>query len=133
MMNVIRPIVKSKLMQKVLKSGAGWRLGWNPTNKYPGLVGAEDWAIELTADELEDFCRLLGQLVDQMQLIQAELMDEESIACEAESDLIWMQVQGFSHSYSLRLIVNTGRSCEGNWHPDPVPDLIAATRTLKIF
>ena len=101
-------------MQKVLKSGIGWRLGWNPTNEYPGLVGAEDWAIELTSGELADFCRLLGQLVDNMQLIQAELMDQENIACEAESDLLWMQVQGFPHHYNLRLIVNTGRNCEGN-------------------
>ncbi len=120
-------------MQKVLKSGANWRLGWDPHNHYPGLVGANDWAIELTARELEDFCRLLGQLVDNMQQMQAELMDEENIACEAESDLIWMQVQGFPNSYSLRLIVNTGRSCEGNWQPDAVVELVAATRTLKIF
>ena len=118
-------------MQKVLKSGVGWRLGWNPANTYPGLVGSEDWAIELTAGELEDFCRLLGQLVDNMRSIQAELMDEEKIACEAESELIWMQVSGTPSTYSLRLILNTGRSCEGNWNAQSVPDLIAATQNLK--
>lgn len=120
-------------MQKVLKSGTGWRLGWNPMNKYPGLVGAEDWAIELTADELEDFCRLLGQLVANMQLMQTELMDEESIACEAESNLIWLQVQGFPSKYNLRLIVNTGRSCEGNWQAEAVAELVSAAHSLKIF
>ncbi len=120
-------------MQKVLKSGADWRLGWNPSNNaYPGLVGADDWAIELTAGELADFCRLLGQLVDNMQLMQTELMDEESIACEAESDLLWLQVQGFPSRYNLRLIVNTGRSCEGNWMADAVTDLVAAVRSLKL-
>lgn len=120
-------------MQKVLKSGAGWRIGWNPTNPHPGLVGSEDWACELTAAELADFCRLLGQLVDSMRSIQAELMDEEKIACEAESDLIWMQVAGTASEYSLRLIVHTGRSCEGNWAAEAVPPLVAATESLKVF
>ena len=43
-----------------------------------------------------------------MRSIQAELMDEENIACEAESELIWMQVAGLPSEYSLRLILNTG-------------------------
>lgn len=120
-------------MQKVLKSGRGWRLGWNPANVYPGLIGSDDWALELTAAELEDFCRLLGQLADNMRSIQAELMDEEKIACEAESDLLWLQVAGTANEYSLRLILNTGRSGEGNWHAEFVADLVAATQNLKFF
>lgn len=120
-------------MQKVLKSGIGWRLGWNPTNVYPGLVGSDDWALELTAAELEDFCRLLGQLVDNMRSIQADLMDEEKIACEAESELIWMQVAGTPSAYNLRLILNTGRSCEGNWQAEFVPSLVAAAQNLQFF
>jgi hypothetical protein len=120
-------------MQKVLKSGAGWRVGWNPEGKYSGLVGGDDWAFELTADELADFCRLLGQLVANVRSIEAELMDEESIACEAESDLVWMQVAGISGKYDLRLILNTGRSCEGNWAADVVAELIRAVESLKFF
>ena len=120
-------------MQKVLKSGAGWRIGWNPANTHPGLVGSDDWAFELTAAEFADFDRLLKQLVDSMRSIQAELMDDEKIACEAESDLIWMQVEGTASEYSLRLILTTGRSCEGNWSAEAVPHLIAATNSLKFF
>ena len=120
-------------MQKVLKSGVGWRLGWNPTSQYPGLVGADDWAIELNAEELADFCRLLIQLVESMQLIEAELMDEENIDCEAESDLLWMQVSGLPSRYSLRLILSTGRGCEGNWAANALPDLVGAVRSLEVF
>jgi Domain of unknown function (DUF1818) len=120
-------------MGKVLKAGTGWRIGWNPDSEYPGLVGSDDWAFELTTTEMADFCRLLGQLADNMRSIQAELMDEESIACEAESDLIWMQVEGFPGKYSLRLILNTGRSCEGNWIADAVPELIVAAASLQFF
>jgi Domain of unknown function (DUF1818) len=120
-------------MQKVLKSGAGWRIGWNPDGEYQGLVGSDEWAFELSAAELADFCRLLGQLVANMRSIQAELMDEESIACEAESELVWMQVEGIPSKYSLRAILNTGRSCEGNWVAEAVPELIAAVDSLKFF
>jgi Domain of unknown function (DUF1818) len=120
-------------MQKVLKSGDGWRIGWNPASEYQGLVGSDDWAFELTAEELADFCRLLGQLVANIRSIQPELMDAESIACEAETELIWMQVAGIPSEYSLRLILHTGRSCEGNWAADAVPDLVAAVDSLKFF
>ena len=120
-------------MDKVLKAGAGWRVGWNPAGAYQGLVGGDDWAFELTSAELTDFCRLLEQLVDNMRSIQAELMDEESIACEAESELIWMQVAGLPSKYNLRLILNTGRSCEGNWAAEIVPDLVTAVDSLKFF
>ena len=120
-------------MDKVLKSGAGWRIGWNPAGAYQGLVGGDDWAFELTGAELTDFCRLLGQLVENVRSIQAELMDEESIACEAESELIWMQVAGLPSKYNLRLILNTGRSCEGNWAAEVVPDLVTAVDSLKFF
>lgn len=121
-------------MQKVLKSGAGWRIGWNPANNpCPGLVGSDDWAFELTAAEFADFARLLQQLVDSMRSIQAELMDEEKIACEAESNLMWMQVAGTQSEYSLRLILSSGRGCEGNWSAEAVPHVIAATHSLEVF
>jgi Domain of unknown function (DUF1818) len=120
-------------MQKVLKSGDGWRIGWNPAGKYQGLVGGDEWAFELTAEELADFCRLLGQLVANVRSIEAELMDEESIACEAESDLVWMQLEGIAGKYGLRLILNTGRSCEGNWSAAAVAELITAIDSLKFF
>ena len=121
-------------MQKVLKSGAGWRIGWNPANNsYPGLVGSDDWAFELTAAEFADFVRLLQQLVDSMRSIQSELMDEEKIACEAESNLIWMQVAGTPSEYGLRLILSSGRGCEGNWSAEAVPHVITATHSVQVF
>lgn len=121
-------------MDKVLKSGTGWRIGWNPLNTtYPGLLGSDDWAVELTAAELADFSRLLGQLVESMRSIGTELMDDERVACEAESDLIWMQVEGEADKYNLRLILNQGRSCEGNWTAEAVSDLVAAVNSLKFF
>ncbi len=121
-------------MERVIKSGAGWRIGWNPNAlEFKGLVGTDDWAIELSEAELNEFCRLLTQLADTMKQIGTELMDEEKIACEAESDLLWMEVEGYPHSYSLRLILNTGRGVEGRWHPSAIEGLLQASNTLKVF
>jgi len=121
-------------MERVVKSGSGWRIGWNPdAPEFKGLVGTDDWAVELTEAELSDFCRLLAQLADTIKQLATELMDEEKIACEAESDLLWMEVEGYPHAYSLRFILNTGRCAEGQWNASAVPGLLQATRILKVF
>ncbi|MEM6752509.1 MAG: DUF1818 family protein [Cyanobacteria bacterium P01_C01_bin.38] len=119
---------------RVLKKGNGWRIGFNPAaEEFKGLVGTDDWAVELTEAELNDFCRLLAQLADTMQQMASELMDEEKIACEAESNLIWMEVEGYPHAYNLRFILNSGRCTEGKWDSTAVQDLIQAAAALNVF
>jgi Domain of unknown function (DUF1818) len=121
-------------MERLIKSGSGWRIGWNPkASEFKGLVGTDDWAIELTEAELNDFCRLLIQLADTMKQLATELMDDEKIACEAESDLIWMEVEGYAHTFSLRFILNKGRCAEGVWNAATVPGLLQATEMFKVF
>jgi len=41
-------------MERV-KSGAGWRIAGTPMQLNLKLVGTDDWAIELTETELNDF------------------------------------------------------------------------------
>lgn len=121
-------------MERVVKSGRGWRIGWNPNAlEFKGLIGTDDWAIELTEAELQDFCRLSAQLIETISQLASELMDEEKITCEAESDLIWLEVSGYFQAYSLRFILNTGRCAEGKWVDDAVPGLVQAAQTLKVF
>lgn len=121
-------------MDRVIKSGAGWRLGWDPQGaKFKGLVGGDEWAIELTEAELSDFCRLLGQLAQTMSLMADQLMDEEKLACEVESDLLWMQAEGYPTAYSVKLILNGGRRCEVFWAAAAVPGLLQGVRVLKVF
>ena len=121
-------------MERIVKSGAGWRLGWNPEAlEFQGLVGGDDWSIELSVREMEDFCRLLEQLSKTISQMADELMDGERIACEAESDLLWMQVEGFPESYTIQFILNQGRRGEGKWSVDTVPSLVQAVEMLKIF
>ena len=119
---------------QVLKKGNGWRIGTNPAAaEFKGLVGTDDWAVELTEAELNDFCRLLIQLAQTMEDMASELMDEEKITCEAQSDLIWMEVEGYPHDYNLRFILNSGRCVEGKWDSAALGDLIQAAATLKVF
>ena len=119
---------------RIVKSGAGWRIGFDPEAiEFKGLVGAENWAIELTQTELQDFCRLSIQLSTTISQMERELMEEEAIACEAESNFIWMEVEGYPHAYNLRLILNTGRRVEVSWAADAVPDLIRAAQMLFVF
>ncbi len=121
-------------MGRLLKSGPGWRVGWDAAAaEFQALLGGDVWAIELTAPELQDFCRLLGQLSHTMQQMTAELMDEEAIACEAESDLLWLEVEGFPHAYSLRFMLRSGRRGEGYWPSSAVPELQQALQTIGIF
>ncbi|AFZ31186.1 protein of unknown function DUF1818 [Gloeocapsa sp. PCC 7428] len=121
-------------MERVVKSGTGWRVGWNPhAAKYQALIGTDDWAIELTSAEFYDFCRLAVQLTEAIAQISQELMDEEKISCEAESDLVWMEVTGYPHAYSLHFILHTGRGVEGTWTPQAVPHLIQAVQMIQVF
>ncbi|MFQ3616802.1 MAG: DUF1818 family protein [Cyanobacteriota bacterium] len=121
-------------MPRILKRGPGWQIGWDEdAPEFAGLVGGDDWALELTAAELADFCRLAGQLAETMSQMATELMEEERITCELESDRLWLEVDGFPKSYSLRMIVLTGRRAEVTWDTAAVSGLIQAAQTLTIF
>lgn len=117
-----------------MKEGAGWRIGWDDTAScYKGLLGGATWALELTADEFQDFCRLARQLADTLRAMAPELMAEERITCEAESDGIWLEVEGFPEAYTLRFILTTGRQGEGQWDAAATREVIMALGQLTLF
>ncbi|WP_416670700.1 DUF1818 family protein [Egbenema bharatensis] len=121
-------------MVRQVKSGEGWRLGWDSSaREFSGLVGSDHWAIELTTAEFNDFCRLASQLAETMRQMRQELMEEERLSCEAESDLLWLEAEGYPHAYELHLILLTGRRGEGSWSAAAVPDLLQAIQVLHVF
>ncbi len=114
-------------MSRSLLQGPGWRVGWNPKAEvYQGLVGDDHWALELTGVELADLRRLAAQLVSSLQAIAPELMAEESIELEAESEHIWVALEGFASSYGLRFIVLGDRGSEGGWSETATPGFLQA-------
>lgn len=121
-------------MERIIKSGTGWRIGRNrAASEHQGLLGGDNWACELTQGEWQDFCRLLDQLSESMNQMAEMLMESEKITCEAQSDLLWMEVSGYPEAYSLRFILNAGRRCEGEWPPSVVPDLIREIQKINVF
>ena len=114
-------------MNRHIRSGNGWRLGWNPTAaEFTGLVAGDTWAVELTPSELNDFCRLARQLGKTMTDMASQLMDEERLTCEQETTTVWLEADGFPQSFGLRFILLTGRKSEGEWPADAAKELLAA-------
>lgn len=121
-------------MAQHLQTGEGWRLGWRPAApEFRGLLGGNDWAVELTEAELDDFCRLATQLAETMQAMASELMDEENLTCELESDRIWIAGTGQPAAFELRFMLLTGRQAEGGWPAEVVPALLQAIPRLRGF
>lgn len=117
-----------------LKEGPGWRLGWQPdATLFKGLVGGESWAAEMTAVEFADFCRLTLQLAETLQMMAAELMDEERVTCSQETEHIWVEVEGYPQQYDLRFILLTGRQVEGNWPAQVASGLVQSIPALELF
>ncbi len=120
--------------QRRLREGQGWRLGFDPHREiYQGLVGGDTWSMELTAPEFQDFCRLVQQLDETLTAIASELMDEEKITCAVESERVWLEAEGYSDRFTLHLIVNQERGCEGHWSEEQAQALIAAIRHFTAF
>ncbi len=120
-------------MDRYLRSGDGWRLGWDPnTEDFCGLIGGANWAIELTAAELTDFCRMAHELSATMTAMADQLMAEERLTCEQETETIWLEAEGFPVAYSLRFILLSGRRGEGEWPPAVVPQLLEEIAHLPL-
>lgn len=109
-------------------------MGWNPNAAtFKALVGAEDWSVELTQAEFNDFVRMLRQLTEALEVASTELMDEEAIAIDQETELIWMQLNGFPHEFSLSFMLLTGRRAEGHWNTSATQKFIQAIQTIQLF
>ena len=115
-----------------LVEGAGFRVGWDPDGgEFVGLVGTLEWAVELTGDEWADFRRLARQLAEAMAAMTIELMEEEAVAIELETEGLWMEVEGFPQRYGLRFMTQGGRGIEGAWPAEAVPGLLGAIAQME--
>ena len=121
------------MVSKQLLSGKGWRVGWFPhANPFPGLVGGDNWAIELTQPELEEFCTLSLQLIESVQQAQSELSDRESLTCTAETENICLELSGYPGDFRLSLQLHTGRRAEGIWDNNCLSELVDAITKIAM-
>ena len=101
--------------------GPGWRLAVDPSREgYQALIGGQDWAIELTLDELAALSSLCERLQEQHLAIADQLMAEESIEIAMEREPWWVELSGDRQRWCLRFVLSSpnGRSAEGMW-PSP--------------
>jgi Domain of unknown function (DUF1818) len=117
-----------------LRSGLGWRVGWEPdVGPFQALLGADDWAIELTQSEFDDFCRFAQQLSETIEQMRSDLMEEEAIACEVFCDRLWMEVRGYPDAYQLSFILLTGRRGEGSWSVEATKEVLRVIQMVQVF
>jgi Domain of unknown function (DUF1818) len=117
-----------------LRSGSGWRVGWDPdAGSFQSLLGADDWAIELTQPEFDDFCRFAQQLSETIEQMRSDLMEEEAIVCEASCDRLWMEVRGYPDAYQLSFILLTGRRGEGSWSVEATKEVLRVIQMVQMF
>ncbi|MEA5452751.1 DUF1818 family protein [Leptolyngbya sp. CCNP1308] len=120
--------------ERFTKEGIGWRLGWNSTDSnYYGLLAGSNWAIELTKAEFYTFQQLAMEVSAAVRAITSELMEGERITCEAESDHLWLEADGFPDAYSIRFILKSGRRCEGEWDVEATQQIMQAIFHLVAF
>lgn len=119
-------------MHKYLLNGEGWRLGHSPDAEiFVGLVGAENWAIELNYQEFQDFCRISRQLVETMATMQAELSEGETLTCSAQTADISLEACGFSDNFTIHLQVLNDRRAEGIWTSRAIAELLQAVEQIS--
>ncbi|NJK64389.1 MAG: DUF1818 family protein [Synechococcaceae cyanobacterium SM2_3_1] len=96
--------------------GEGWRIGYQPQQQpYSALVGSDQWALELTEREWQDFCLGLQHLEQGCKAAQDHLVDEEVLTLEYHSDHLTLIATGVPPQFSLFLQLHTGRGGEGFW------------------
>ena len=116
-----------------LIQGEGFRVGWDlGGGDFVGLVGTGEWAVELTVEEWADFRRLVTQLAEMMATMAIDLMEEETLSVELETNWIWMEVEGFAQCYGSRFMTQGGRGVEGEWSAETVPELLAAIAQIEV-
>ena len=109
-------------------------MGYDPEPQaFQALLGGDDWAVELTHAEFQDFCRLAQQLSQTLEQMRLELMDEEAIACEASSEFVHVEARGYPEAFDLSFILLIGRRSEGYWPAIATPEVLRAIQMLQVF
>jgi Domain of unknown function (DUF1818) len=87
-------------------------------------LGCATWTIEFSPDEWQQFVQQFKTLAQTWQSIQEELMPEEALTLDSESETIRLQAEGQAEQWGLWLQIRSGRKVEGYLDPPLVMDLL---------
>ena len=119
----------------IKKEGPGWRIIKDLSrNNFPILIGGESWAIELNQYEWRTLVKVVVDLSDQYTNIKDQLMGDEDITLELETNP-WLGIlKGDQHGWNLKLILDSSdswnRGAEVYWPRDVTFQLVNAMRTM---
>lgn len=124
-----------------IQGGEGWRLRVDPARQpFAVLIGAQQWAAELTLAELALFQRGVLVLEQQLAACSSWLMPEETLELEHDGGALWLQLSGTADEWSLRFVLSPSdrdagvrsRGLEGRWDAPAAAALAAALRGLVL-
>ncbi len=115
-----------------VQEGEGWRWLEDPArHPFVVLIGGQDWAVELTAEEARGLQQGLVQLVQEHRGLVNQLMPEEAISLEMERGPLWMALEGDREVWQLRFVLtpaSQSRAVEGSWQPEASVALVSALK-----
>ena len=119
----------------IKKEGQGWRIIRDSSRtNFSTLIGGESWAIELNQHEWDTLVKAVNNLSDQYQDIKVQLMEDEDITLEMESNPWLAILKGDKHGWNLKLILNSSdsliRGAEVYWPSNVTCQLVNAMRTM---
>tara|TARA_B100000579_G_scaffold117409_1_gene94205 strand:+ start:142 stop:522 length:381 start_codon:yes stop_codon:yes gene_type:complete len=119
----------------IKKEGPGWRIIRDSSReKFSTLIGGESWAIELNQNEWETLVKVVIDLSDQYKDIKDQLMGDEDITLELESNPWLAILKGDQNGWSLKLILDSNyslsRGAEVFWPRNVTFNLSNAMRTM---
>ena len=106
----------------MVKDQKNWRLLRDfKKEKYCFLIGVDRWSIELQKSEFDSLYFSLMKINSQLNSLEKELMDEESITLVLEQLPWFIELEGKKNEWSLRFVFESQdqtRSFEMYW---PIP------------
>ncbi len=119
----------------IKKEGPGWRLIRDSSrDNFSTLIGGESWAIELNQFEWKTLVKVVINLSDQYKNIKDQLMGDEDITLELESDPWLAILKGDKNGWKLKLILDSSdslnRGAEVSWPKNVTTNVVNAMRTM---
>ena len=119
----------------IKKEGPGWRIIRDSSrDNFSTLIGGESWAIELNQYEWETLVKVVMDLSDQYKDIKDQLMGEEDITLELESNPWLAILKGDQNGWNLKLILDSNdslnRGAEVSWSRNVTFHVANAMRTM---
>jgi len=115
--------------------GPGWRIIRDSSrDNFSTLIGGESWAIELNQSEWETLVKVVIDLSNQYKEIKDQLMGDEDITLEMESNPWLAILKGDQHGWNLKLILDSSnslnRGAEVSWPRNVTFPLVNAMRKM---